>query len=266
MNPVRSLVLFSGSGWHFGDRRMPNLTDAYLLSLVRPRPRILLVPTGLGDAEREISRYLRMWAGHDVDLDVATMFISAPRHRPVEQMFAEADIVYLVGGYTPVMVAGWQAVGWDRLLTAAADRGTVMAGISGGACALAAGWGSCWKDPMTGPGLGLVDFSVACHAGTRRATIALSAAVAAGEQPPGYLIGDSAILHFRDGRLVDALSSGGDPANAHATHIASDGTGGLVRTEVPLASLAGRAGEHADLGLHALADRLRTATEPQLMV
>lgn len=52
--------------------------------------------------------------------------------RQVEDSIEKADLVYVGGGNTKRMIEMWRSIGVDALLKRAAERGTVLAGLSAG--------------------------------------------------------------------------------------------------------------------------------------
>ena len=54
----------------------------------------------------------------------------------IKQKIENADLIYVGGGNTRTMLALWRRLGVDRLLHEAAQRGTVLSGLSAGA--------NCW--------------------------------------------------------------------------------------------------------------------------
>lgn len=260
MSDARRAVLFSGSGWHYGDGRI-NLTDAYILAHAPKRPRVCLIPSAQGDAERIQAQFLRTWQGHDVDLDVATMFNWLPGSRDHKAVIAEADILYFTGGYTVATVAAWQAAGWDNLFRAAWENGALLAGMCASAMAMCAGYGSCWlREHRAGPGLGLFPFSLACHADDpgRHGRHVLAQAVADGWLPEGYIMGDGAMISLQGTEIVEMVCDQRPGAWIQKLDVDPGSPAGFALHELPVTALVERAGEDfKQLTLADLVDRVR---------
>jgi hypothetical protein len=115
--------------------------------------------------------------------------------------------------HTEAMIADWRARGWDRVLTEAARRGVMLAGVSAGAV--------CWFDKFlyssgTGPmrpldGLGLIRGGACPHYSTEAdRQAALNAAVSNGTMPDSFAIDDGvAVLFGRDGPTAHCIAEVG---------------------------------------------------------
>jgi dipeptidase E len=136
----------------------------------------------------------------------------------VRDRIAAADLIYVGGGNTRLMLATWHLRGVDELLVAAARRGTVLGGLSAGAI--------CWfarahshadrlpRRPGDGclPGLGLLPGVCAPHFSQEPWRIGILRALLAREGGVGVGIDDCAavqvrgdrfrVLACRDGRLA----------------------------------------------------------------
>lgn len=122
----------------------------------KTRPRALFLPTASFDArdyaESFESQYgnlgcetdaLFLWDGYspeEIEATIqATKWNAEPHHwefrgdlDDVATMIAAADLIYVGGGNTKRMLELWRSIGVDRMLTDAAHKGTVLAGLSAG--------------------------------------------------------------------------------------------------------------------------------------
>ena len=95
-------------------------------------PKLLFIPTASHDAVgycNNILAYYGTELGCDVDF---LLLYSESDPKVIKDKILSADIVYVGGGNTYAMMRRWRAFGVDKLLTEAADNGTVMSGLSAG--------------------------------------------------------------------------------------------------------------------------------------
>lgn len=114
------------------DREMIRLSN-------RAHPTILFIPTASSDSEtywQNFQKYFGGFLGCQVDALFLTRetFTSAMLRKKI---FA-ADIIYVGGGNTLMMMRLWRRLGVDQMLKAAYRKGIVMAGVSAGSI--------CWFD------------------------------------------------------------------------------------------------------------------------
>jgi dipeptidase E len=132
---VRGLVMGSGSG--LAEPGMAELVIE-LTGREASRLELLYLGTATYDAieprERQVVRFAELGVGIR-SLDLATR---DPAMSELEAAVAAADIVLVSGGNTLYAVDRWVALGLDRLLRDAVDRGLVLCGGSAGAI--------CWFD------------------------------------------------------------------------------------------------------------------------
>jgi len=93
------------------------------------RPRILFVPTAVGDSSEGITRFYELYAGLG---ELAHMrFFPYPPPEPRELVLSH-DAVCVSGGNTANMLAIWRVHGFDRILREAWESGVVLFGASAG--------------------------------------------------------------------------------------------------------------------------------------
>lgn len=237
---MRGTVLTLGGGGFSMEPDNP-LLDDFLLSLVeRPRgdggrPRVCFVPTASGDSEEYAARFRAAFEGR-AETSVLPLFRrgEVPGGDLGAHVLAQ-DVVYVGGGSTANLLAVWRLHGLDRLLVEAAEGGTVLAGISAGM--------NCWFEASVtdsfGPlapladGLGLLPGSACPHydgeVDRRPAYLDL---VGTGRLPAGVAADDGCALLWRDGELVEAVSSR-PHARAFRVHLAGDALDAADAVEAP---------------------------------
>jgi dipeptidase E len=105
----------------------------------KANPRLLFIPTATGDSERywrRVQDYFGDFLG--CRTDVLLLIRETPSHEQIRSKIMAADIVYVGGGNTLLMMRTWRRRGVDKLLKAAYESGTVLSGISAGSI--------CWFD------------------------------------------------------------------------------------------------------------------------
>ena len=103
------------------------------------KPRLLFIPTASDDSERywrRVQEYFGEFLG--CKTDVLLLLREAPSQEQIRSKIVAADIVYVGGGNTLLMMRTWRRSGVDKLLKAAYESGTVLSGISAGSI--------CWFD------------------------------------------------------------------------------------------------------------------------
>lgn len=109
------------------DREIVGLTG-------KSRPHALLIPTASSDAPDYLAVFDRVYGARlGCTTDVLHLLGSTPDPRLVADKIDRADIIYVGGGNTLMMMRRWRHLGVDTLLRAAFERGAVMCGVSAGA-------------------------------------------------------------------------------------------------------------------------------------
>ena len=100
----------------------------------KKNPRLLFIPTASSDAERYWKR-IQEYFGEFLKCKTDVLFLirEHPSRKQIRRKISRADIIYVGGGNTLLMMRIWRRLGVDRLLKAAYNNGTVLAGISAGA-------------------------------------------------------------------------------------------------------------------------------------
>ena len=100
----------------------------------KSRPHALLIPTASSDAPDYARAFERVYGRRlGCTTEVLHLLGSTPDPRVVRDKIDRADIIYVGGGNTLMMMRRWRYLGIDELLRAAFERGAVMCGLSAGA-------------------------------------------------------------------------------------------------------------------------------------
>jgi dipeptidase E len=207
------------------------LLDDFLLSLVaEPRgagglPRLCFVPTASGDHPEPVVRFAETFAGRAETSTLELFHLGELDRVDLRAQVLAQDVVYVGGGSTANLLALWRLHGLDEVFCEAAAAGVVLAGISAGM--------NCWFEASVtdsfGPlaplpdGLGLLAGSACPHYdGEPQRRPTYLELVGGRAVPAGYAADDGCALLFRDGELVEAVSS---RPHARAFHVELRGDG-----------------------------------------
>lgn len=114
--------------------------DREMLRLAKKKhPRLLFIPTASSDSARYWT-HIQEYFGEFLKCKTEVLFlIKEPSSREqIQKKISSADIIYVGGGNTLLMMRIWRRLGVDHFLKAAYENGTVLAGISAGSI--------CWFD------------------------------------------------------------------------------------------------------------------------
>src|SRR5207244_2412956 len=175
------------------------LLDDFVLSLARTsRPRILFLPTASGDEAAQITAFRARFGARLCEPEHLSLFRVRDLRASLEETVLRQDIIYVGGGSMRNLLAIWRAHGLHELLSAAWQRGTVLAGLSAGAmCWFQAGITCSSGSPAPIGGLGLLEGSLTVHAdGEPERLPAWLARVREGILPGGWALDDGVALLF----------------------------------------------------------------------
>ncbi len=105
----------------------------------KKNPKLLFIPTASSDSER-YWKHVQDYFGKFLKCKTDVLFFikEQPSTEQIRRKILSADIIYVGGGNTLMMMRLWRRLGVDKLLTSAYENGTVLSGISAGAI--------CWFD------------------------------------------------------------------------------------------------------------------------
>jgi dipeptidase E len=105
----------------------------------KKHPKLLFIPTASSDSERYCRR-VRDYFGKFLKCrtDVLQLIKERPSKEQIRDKILSADIIYVGGGNTLLMMRIWRRFGIDKMIESAYRNGTVLSGISAGSI--------CWFD------------------------------------------------------------------------------------------------------------------------
>ncbi len=105
----------------------------------KKNPKLLFIPTASSDSER-YWKHVQKYFGKFLKCKTDVLFLikERPSKEQIRRQILAADIIYVGGGNTLMMMRLWRRLGVDKLLVSAYEKGTVLSGISAGSI--------CWFD------------------------------------------------------------------------------------------------------------------------
>ena len=105
----------------------------------KKNPKLLFIPTASSDSER-YWKHIQEYFGKFLKCKTDVLFLlkGSLSREQIRRKILSADIIYVGGGNTLLMMRVWRRCGVDRLLQSAYANGTVLSGISAGSI--------CWFD------------------------------------------------------------------------------------------------------------------------
>ena len=200
-----TIVAMGGISWE-DEERLP-LEDYWLGLSGAERPRVLVVPTAVGDAvEPTLSIVEQLY--HRAEVTVVRFFPWPPAD--LRELALASDAIYVSGGNTANALAIWRVHGFDAILREAWEAGVVLAGWSAGMiCWFEAGVTDSFGPQLEGmrDGLGFLPGSACPHydgEGERRPVYTRLV----GEGFPAGLAADDCVaLRFDGTELAEVVSS-----------------------------------------------------------
>jgi cyanophycinase len=122
---------------------MADFDQALLVSTRRARPRVVILPTAsFPDGEEVFTRWAAMGVAHfgALGAEVEPVLVrdrAGAEDGAAAQAVGEADLIYLSGGKPSHLMDALDGTAVGRALTAAHERGAILAGCSAGAMVLA---------------------------------------------------------------------------------------------------------------------------------
>ncbi len=114
--------------------------DREIIRLSNKRnPKLLFIPTASSDSER-YWKHVQEYFGKFLKCKTDALFLikERPSKAQIRTKILSADVIYVGGGNTLLMMRVWRRLGIDKLLRSAYKNGIVLSGISAGAI--------CWFD------------------------------------------------------------------------------------------------------------------------
>ncbi len=106
----------------------------------KKKPKALFIPTASGDDDVYWGFFKKMYSKLGCVCNALFLTRGRPISKEIKRKILTADIIYVGGGNTLMMMRLWRRLGVDKLLRQAYKKGAIMAGLSAGSiCWYAAG-------------------------------------------------------------------------------------------------------------------------------
>jgi dipeptidase E len=105
----------------------------------KKHPKLLFIPTASSDSER-YWKHVKEYFGNFLKCKTDVLFLIKERRskKQIRKKILSAEVIYVGGGNTLLMMRIWRRLGVDKLLKLVYNNGTVLSGISAGSI--------CWFD------------------------------------------------------------------------------------------------------------------------
>jgi dipeptidase E len=202
---TRTIVPIGGLSWDDAERR--KLEDYFLGLAGGARPRVLFVPTAVGDdAEATLRAYEQL--GDRAQVSHLPFFPWPPAG--LRELALAQDVIYVSGGNTANALAIWRAHGFDTILREAWEAGIVLTGWSAGMiCWFEAGVTDSFGPQLEGmrDGLGFLPGSACPHYDGEDQRRPVYTRLVADGFPPGLAADDCVALRFEGTELAEVVSA-----------------------------------------------------------
>ena len=131
------LNIIAIGGGDLGQGETLSLDQLIVDSTGKTHPNALFIPTASDDSLDYWNIFQSIYKERlGCQTDVLYLVREQPTFETIQAKIEWADLIYVGGGNTRTMLALWRRLGVDRLLEEAAQRGTILSGLSAGA--------NCW--------------------------------------------------------------------------------------------------------------------------
>lgn len=112
----------------------PLKIDRHIVELTgKKQPKVLFIPTASSDDTVYVDSINQVYKEKlGCTVDVLYLITKKPTHAEIAAKICSADIIYVGGGNTLMMMNLWRRLGVDKLLREAYERGVVCCGVSAG--------------------------------------------------------------------------------------------------------------------------------------
>ena len=182
----------------------------HMLSLAqKTKPKLLLIPTALGDDRRWVEFWEKQLVPQlDCEFSALRTFDDSPNMKSHHERIMNADVIFVTGGNTLNALAVWKAHAIDTSLRQAWEKGIVLGGESAGMISwFEEGWSDSRPEKLSVVnGLGFLPGSACPHYENPQRRASYQAAVASGAIKGGYGCHGGTALIYR-GMVLDKVVS-----------------------------------------------------------
>ncbi len=132
---MATIIAIGGGSVGFKDKQAETtpIDQEIIRASGKTNPQLLFIPTASSD-NHEYVEAMRGQFGHRLGCSFDSLLVhkNTPSRQEIERKVAEADIIYVGGGNTLMMMKRWRSLGMDTLLHNAATSNKVLCGLSAG--------------------------------------------------------------------------------------------------------------------------------------
>ncbi len=200
-----TIIGMGGLSWEDEERR--RLEDYFLSFARRERPKVLFVPTAVGDdAAGTLNIYTQL--SDRADVSHLPFFPWPPPD--LRELVLGQDVIYVSGGNTANALAIWRVHGFDAILREAWEAGVVLTGWSAGMiCWFEAGVTDSFGPQLDGmrDGLGFLPGSACPHYDGEAERRPVYQRLVREGFPPGLAADDCVALRFDGTELAEVVGA-----------------------------------------------------------
>lgn len=115
-------------------KNIQHIDDEIVRLSGKKKPKLLFIPTASSDDNVKYPPYItrRFVEKRGCTMKILYLLREKYTKKQLEALISEADIIYVGGGNTLMMMRKWRSLGVDKMLRNAWQKGTVMCGLSAG--------------------------------------------------------------------------------------------------------------------------------------
>ncbi len=125
-------IIAIGGGGFGGKYNIREIHQEIVNRANKPRPHALFIPTASSDSPEYSAKMEQEFTELGCTISVLQLITQKPSSQEIETALADADIIYVGGGNTLMMMTLWRRLGIDKLLEQAHLAGKVLCGPSAG--------------------------------------------------------------------------------------------------------------------------------------
>lgn len=185
------------------------LLQHFLALTGKPKPKLLLIPTAVGDDRRWIDFWAKQLVPQiECEFEVLRLFGDSTNMKAHHPRIMNADAIFVAGGNTLNALAVWKAQGIDTSLRAAWEKGIVLGGESAGMiCWFEQGLSDSRPEKLSVvDGLGFLPGSACPHHENAERRQLYRELIARGEMKSGHGCDGGTALIFRGTSLDKAIA------------------------------------------------------------
>lgn len=134
MKTIVAIGGYAHENWKKHEFDTPIEIDKEIVKLSgKKKPNVLFIPTASSDSVGYINSWLKIYRNKlDCQIDILRLVVEKPSHKEIQAKIDWADVIYVGGGNTSMMMKKWRLLGVDKMLKRAYEEEKVLCGVSAG--------------------------------------------------------------------------------------------------------------------------------------